>query len=59
MSNSINMGWYVLSKYYNSSDEAPAYNTALLVHPMRRKKYIATNWDTSWAEPALDAARKI
>jgi hypothetical protein len=53
------MGWYVLSKYYNSSDEAPAYGTALLLHPMRRKKYITVNWDTSWVEPALDAARKI
>src|SRR5215469_1644417 len=53
------MGWYVLSKYYNSSDEAPAYGTALLLHPMHRKKYITTNWEPSWVNPALDAVRKI
>jgi hypothetical protein len=53
------MGWYVLNKYYKSSDEAPAYTTALLLHPMRRKKYIDTNWAPSWREPALEAAREI
>ena len=59
MVNSINMGWYVLDKYYKSSDEAPAYITALLLHPMRRKKYIDSNWAASWSEPALHAAREI
>lgn len=59
MVNSINMGWYVLDKYYKSSDEAPAYITALLLHPMRRKKYIDSNWASAWCEPALHAARKI
>jgi hypothetical protein len=53
------MGWYVLDKYYKSSDEAPAYTTALLLHPMRRKKYIDLNWDPSWCGPALKAAREI
>ncbi|EXU94692.1 hypothetical protein X797_012228 [Metarhizium robertsii] len=52
--NSINMGWYVLDKYYKSSDEAPAYTTALLLHPMRRKKYIDLNW--CWDHKAIGDA---
>lgn len=59
MVNSINMGWYVLNKYYKSSDEAPAYTTALLLHSRRRLKYIDINWVSSWREPALTAAREI
>lgn len=59
MINSINMGWFVLDKYYKSSDEAPAYCTALLLHPRRRYRYIDTNWANTWKAPALAAAREI
>ena len=59
MVNAINMGWYVLDKYYKSFDEAPAYTTALLLHPRRRLKYIDINWVSSWREPAFTTAREI
>jgi hAT family protein len=59
MVNSINMGWWVLSKYYQQSDEAPVYATALLLHPSRRKRYIDINWVEDWREPALTAARQL
>ncbi len=53
------MGWYQLAKYYELSDDCPAYATALLLHPAMRGKYINTNWDVEWREPAFNAARTI
>jgi hypothetical protein len=59
MVSSINMGWWVLSKYYQQSDEAPVYAAALLLHPSRRKRYIDINWEAEWQEPAIKAARSL
>lgn len=59
MVSSINMGWWVLSKYYQQSDEAPVYVVVLLLHPSRRKRYININWEAEWQEPAIEAARSL
>src|SRR3954468_23836900 len=59
MLNSVRMGWYLLSKYYELTDECPAYAAALLLHPAMRAKYININWDNEWCGPAITAARRI
>jgi len=58
MVNSIKMGWWVLSKYYEESDRTPIYATALLLHPEKRRKYIDRHWEEDWQEPAVAAARQ-
>ena len=47
MLHAINMGWYVLSKYYGLTDEAPVYAAALLLDPSKRSAYIKKNWTRS------------
>ncbi|KJK74527.1 hypothetical protein H634G_10224 [Metarhizium anisopliae BRIP 53293] len=32
----IDMGWFVLDKYYTRSEESPIYATALLLDPLKR-----------------------
>ena len=57
MVNSINMGWWVLSKYYEESDKTAVYATALLLHPEKRRRYINHHWVENQREPAITAAR--
>lgn len=59
MLHSIEMGWFILDKYYNRTDEVPVYAAALLLDPSRRSAYINKNWTTSWIQPAIDAANTI
>lgn len=59
MKNSINMGWYQLNKYYEQTDDCPAYATALLLHPAMRARYINTHWLQEWRPSAFKAARMI
>jgi hypothetical protein len=37
MLHSLEMGWFILDKYYTMSDEAPVYVAALLLDPRCRK----------------------
>lgn len=55
----IEMGWFVLSKYYGLSDATPAYAAAILLHPQKRKRYIEKRWDKDWRQPAIDAVRSL
>ncbi|KAF6513165.1 hypothetical protein HZS61_007895 [Fusarium oxysporum f. sp. conglutinans] len=55
----IDMGWFVLNKYYNLSDQTPVYAAALLLDPSKRRKYIERNWQESWHAPAIAAAQQI
>jgi hypothetical protein len=59
MVRAIEMGWFVLNKYYNLTDETPVYAAALLLDPSRRAAYIRKNWPTSWVEPAIAAAKVL
>ena len=43
LKNSINMGWIQLRKYYEKTDECPAYATAFFLHPVYRARYININ----------------
>jgi hypothetical protein len=57
MIRAIEMGWFVLDKYYNMTEEAPVYAAALLLD--RRAAYIRKNWPVSWVEPAIEAANAL
>ena len=57
MVNSINMGWWVLSKYYEESDKTPIYATALLLYPEKRRRYINHHQEEDQREPAVTTTR--
>jgi hypothetical protein len=59
MLHAIEMGWYVLNKYYTMSDTVPVYAAALLLDPSKRKAYIDQNWPSEWHDRAISAARTI
>lgn len=59
MAHSLAMGWFVLSKYYGLSDASPAYAAAILLHPMKRARYIQTHWIEEWRQPAIDATQQL
>lgn len=55
----INMGWFVLDKYYALTEESPVYAAALLLDPSKRSRYITHNWPASWHTAAIDGARQM
>jgi hypothetical protein len=59
MLHSIDMGWFVLDKYYTMSEESPIYATALLLDPSKRARYLEIHWKEEWAETAITRARTI
>lgn len=59
MLRAIEMGWFVLDKYYTMTDEVPAFAAALLLDPPRRAAYLRKNWPKAWIKPAIDAACKL
>ena len=59
MLHAIEMGWFILDKYYGLTDDSPAYATALLLDPSRRSAYLKKNWKGEWVQPAIDAAHTI
>lgn len=59
MIRAIEMGWFVLDKYYNMTEEVPVYATALLLDPSRRAAYIRKNWPDTWVQPAIDTATRL
>ncbi|KAG7001073.1 hypothetical protein FOFC_02927 [Fusarium oxysporum] len=50
--------WAVFDKYYQLTDESPAYGAAIILHPSRRVAHIKKNWPKSWHKPVLDGVRK-
>ena len=58
MLHSIEMGWFVLNKYYTLSDEAPVYAAALLLDPGCRKANLTKNWKAEWIEHAIEIVRQ-
>jgi hypothetical protein len=59
MLHSIEMGWFVLNKYYTMSEEAPVYAAALLLDPRCRKAYLDKNWKSAWINPAIAGVRQV
>lgn len=59
MLHAIEMGWFVLNKYYTMSDEIPVYSAALLLDPSKRTAYIHQNWPADWHGRAVELGRQI
>lgn len=55
----IDMGWFIIDKYYNRTDEVSVYAAALLLDPQKRLAYIRKNWPESWIDDAIAAANTI
>lgn len=55
----VDMGWFVLNKYYALTDETPAYAAALLLDPSKRLKYIQHNWNISWIDNVVENTRRF
>jgi hypothetical protein len=45
----FNSGWSKLDKYYQRTNESPAYVAALILNPRFKWKYIEKQWDPAWA----------
>jgi hypothetical protein len=59
MLHSVEVGWFVLDKYYTMSDEAPVYVATLLLDSRSRKAYLDKNWKSAWIDPAIVRVRQI
>lgn len=59
MLHAIEMGWFIINKYYTMVEDVPVYSAALLLHPSRRDAYIKKNWPDEWYEGAVGGAREI
>ncbi|KAF4334810.1 Tfo1 transposase [Fusarium beomiforme] len=59
MLDAIEMGWFVLGKYYTMIEDVPVYAAALLLDPSKRLAYIQQNWPRDWHEAAIACARDI
>lgn len=59
MLKAIEMGWFVLAKYYSKTEDTPVYAAALLLDPSRKLAYMKKNWHPSWHETAITGARDI
>jgi hypothetical protein len=59
MIRSIEMGWFVLEKYYSMTDNVLVYAAAILLDPSRRGAYLKKNWPAEWYEPAIEAANTL
>ncbi|KAJ3454605.1 hypothetical protein MRS44_013205 [Fusarium solani] len=51
--------WHVFDKYYQLSDESPAYGAALILHPSRGKAHIQKNWPKSWHKKTFTGVKKL
>ncbi|KAJ2972747.1 hypothetical protein NQ176_g6977 [Zarea fungicola] len=49
----IAASWAVFDKYYQLTDESPAYGAAMLLHPSRRMAHVEKNWPKSWHKAVL------
>ena len=59
MLHAIDMGLFLIDKYYSKTEEAPVYAAALLLDPSRRVAYIKQNWPKEWHESSIRAANAI
>ena len=59
MVHSIEMGWFILNKYYMLIDETPVVAAALLLDPSKRKSYIEQNWPTDWHERTVNTSQAL
>ncbi|KAH7471416.1 hypothetical protein FOMA001_g13253 [Fusarium oxysporum f. sp. matthiolae] len=59
MVHSVEMGWFVLDKYYALVESTPVYAAAMLRGIEKRKHYLLQNWPEEWHQKTIDAAYSI
>ncbi|KAK7571328.1 hypothetical protein V3481_018544 [Fusarium oxysporum f. sp. vasinfectum] len=59
MLHAIDMGWFIMDKYYTMTEDVPVYSAALLLDPSKRDAYIKQNWPGSWHDNAIGGAQEI
>jgi hypothetical protein len=53
----IAASWAIFDKYYQLTDESPAYGAAMILHPSRRTAHIKKNWPKAWHKAVFDAVK--
>jgi hypothetical protein len=53
------MGWFVLDKDYNMTNNFPVYTAAILLDSPCKGAYLKKNWPAEWYEPAIKAANTL
>lgn len=59
MVHAIEMGWFIINKYYELTDIVPAYAASILLDPSNRAHYLRRNWPDEWVQPAIDRAMTL
>lgn len=59
MLRAIDMGWFILDKYYTMTESVPVYAAATLLDPSKRYAWIQKNWPETWWNNAVAGARNI
>lgn len=59
MVHSIEIGQFILNKYYALVKSTPVYAAAMLLDPSKRKHYLLQNWPKEWYQKTIDAAYSI
>ena len=58
----INFGWKKLDKYYQLSDNTPAYRAAIVIHPAKKMAWLEAKWRQHhplWITAAKDAVYSL
>ena len=50
----VNSGWAKMEKYYNLTDESPAYIIALVMNPSMKWAYVQQQWRPEWLPKARE-----
>ena len=53
------MGWYLLDKYYQKTNETPINATILFFNSRKQAVNFKQNWPSSWYYPSLERANNI
>jgi hypothetical protein len=59
MVHSIEMGWFILNKYYMLIDETTVVAAALLLDPSKWKSYSEQNWPSKWHERTVTTSQAL
>jgi len=59
MASMFNSGWAKMEKYYNMTDESPAYIAAIILDPNAKWKYIENNWKKEWHKEARNMMESL
>lgn len=59
MQHAIDMGWFIMNKYYTMIEDVPVYSATVLFNHSKRDAYIKQNWCAEWYYGAIDGARAI